>query len=101
MVAAKNQAIVAQTEVSVEERQVASKTAENMDEMMEQSSLPWWAWPIILFLTAFFLGIIAIPAGVGGGVLFVPIVGGFFPFHLDFVRSGSNNPWNRYFDVFF
>jgi uncharacterized membrane protein YfcA len=26
-------------------------------------------------------------AGVGGGVLFVPIISGFFPFHLDFVRG--------------
>ena len=25
--------------------------------------------------------------GVGGGVLFVPIISGFFPFHLDFVRG--------------
>jgi len=30
---------------------------------------------------------IAVPAGIGGGVLFVPIVSGFFPFHLDFVRG--------------
>ncbi len=27
--------------------------------------------------------------GIGGGVLFVPIVGGFFPFHLDFVRGAG------------
>jgi uncharacterized membrane protein YfcA len=27
--------------------------------------------------------------GVGGGVLFVPIVSGFFPFHLDFVRGAG------------
>jgi uncharacterized membrane protein YfcA len=32
---------------------------------------------------------IAVPAGVGGGVLFVPIVGSFFPFHLDFVRGAG------------
>jgi len=32
---------------------------------------------------------IAVPAGVGGGVLFVPIVAGFFPFHLDFVRGAG------------
>ena len=35
----------------------------------------------------FVLGIIAVMAGVGGGVLFVPLVAGFFPFHLDFVRG--------------
>jgi len=50
---------------------------------------PWWAWPLALFVVCFFLGIIAVPAGVGGGVLFVPIVAGFFPFHLDFVRGAG------------
>jgi hypothetical protein len=53
------------------------------------TDLPWWAWPLILFVVCFFLGIVAVPAGVGGGVLFVPIVGGFFPFHLDFVRGAG------------
>lgn len=53
------------------------------------SSMPWWGWPIALFVVCFLLGIVAVPAGVGGGVLFVPIVGGFFPFHLDFVRGAG------------
>jgi uncharacterized protein len=53
------------------------------------SLMPWWGWPLALFLVCFVLGIVAVPAGVGGGVLFVPIVGGFFPFHLDFVRGGG------------
>lgn len=53
------------------------------------SGLPWWAWPAILFVVTFFLGIVAVLGGVGGGVLFVPIVGGFFPFHLDFVRGAG------------
>jgi uncharacterized membrane protein YfcA len=30
-----------------------------------------------------------VPAGIGGGTLFVPIVGSFFPFHLDFVRGAG------------
>jgi len=51
--------------------------------------LPWWAWPLILFATTFVMGIIAVVGGIGGGVLFVPIVGGFFPFHLDFVRGAG------------
>jgi len=51
--------------------------------------MPWWAWPAILFVVSFFLGIVAVLGGVGGGVLFVPIVGGFFPFHLDFVRGAG------------
>jgi uncharacterized protein len=53
------------------------------------ASAPWWAWPLALFVVCFLLGIIAVPAGVGGGVLFVPIVAGFFPFHLDFVRGAG------------
>lgn len=53
------------------------------------SSLPWWAWPLILFVVTFLLGIVAVLGGVGGGVLFVPIIGGFFPFHLDFVRGAG------------
>jgi uncharacterized membrane protein YfcA len=48
---------------------------------------PWWVWPLALFLVTFVMGIVAVLAGVGGGVLFVPIISGFFPFHLDFVRG--------------
>ncbi len=50
---------------------------------------PWWFWPLILFFFCFVLGIIAVLAGVGGGVLYVPLVSGFFPFHLDFVRGAG------------
>src|SRR3954471_18359521 len=50
---------------------------------------PWWIWPIALFAVTFLLGIVAVLSGVGGGVLFVPIVGSFFPFHLDFVRGAG------------
>src|SRR5258706_12596819 len=53
------------------------------------AAAPWWAWLAALFVVCFLLGIIAVPAGVGGGVLFVPIVVGFFPFHLDFVRGAG------------
>jgi uncharacterized membrane protein YfcA len=53
------------------------------------SSLPWWAWPLILFVVTFLMGIVAVLGGVGGGVLFVPIIGGFFPFHIDFVRGAG------------
>jgi uncharacterized membrane protein YfcA len=48
---------------------------------------PWWFWPIILFFFCLILGILAVMAGVGGGVLYVPLVSGFFPFHIDFVRG--------------
>ena len=48
---------------------------------------PWWFWPIVLFVFCLILGIVAVLAGVGGGVLYVPLVSGFFPFHIDFVRG--------------
>ncbi|MBI5050164.1 MAG: sulfite exporter TauE/SafE family protein [Nitrospirae bacterium] len=53
------------------------------------SQVAWWIWPLSLFIVTFILGILAVLGGVGGGVLFVPIVGGFFPFHLDFVRGAG------------
>src|SRR5512143_696306 len=53
------------------------------------STTPWWVWPLSLFIVTFILGILAVLGGVGGGVLFVPIVGGFFPFNIDFVRGAG------------
>jgi hypothetical protein len=53
------------------------------------STMPWWGWPLILFVVTFILGILAVLGGVGGGVLYVPIIGGFFPFNLDFVRGAG------------
>ncbi|MBI4823493.1 MAG: sulfite exporter TauE/SafE family protein [Nitrospirae bacterium] len=54
-----------------------------------ESNVPWWVWPLVLFVVTFILGVLAVLGGVGGGVLFVPIIGGFFPFHLDFVRGAG------------
>jgi uncharacterized membrane protein YfcA len=53
------------------------------------TAVAWWVWPLALFVVCFVLGVIAVPAGVGGGVLFVPIVSSIFPFHLDFVRGAG------------
>ena len=53
------------------------------------TTTPWWIWPLALFVLSLALGALAVVAGVGGSVLFVPIVGGFFPFHLDFVRGAG------------
>ncbi len=51
---------------------------------------PWWGLPIALFALTCVLGVLAALAGIGGSVLFVPIVSGFAPFiHLDFVRSAG------------
>jgi uncharacterized membrane protein YfcA len=49
----------------------------------------WWIWPLALFAMSFAIGTVAVLSGVGGGVLFVPIVSGFFPFHIDFVRAAG------------
>ena len=59
------------------------------DSVVPASTMPWWFWPLALFATCFLIGIVAVPAGIGGGTLFVPIIGGFFPFHLDFVRGAG------------
>ena len=50
---------------------------------------PWWLWPLLLLVVTFVLGILGVLGGIGGGVLFVPIISGFFPFHLDFVRGAG------------
>lgn len=55
---------------------------------------PRWViftWPSTagLFLFCLALGVVAVLGGVGGGVLFVPIVGSLFPFHIDFVRGAG------------
>lgn len=49
--------------------------------------LPWWSWVLLLFVVTVLLGVVSVIGGVGGGVMFVPIVSGLFPFHLDFVRG--------------
>ena len=56
---------------------------------MDAATILWWVWPIALFAVSFAIGVVAVVAGIGGGVLFVPIVGSFFPFHLDFVRGAG------------
>ena len=71
--------------------EVAEATAVALpaSESAPAGGMPWWFWPLALFVTCFLIGIVAVPAGIGGGTLFVPIVGGFFPFHLDFVRGAG------------
>lgn len=66
---------------------LASEPAVAESVAQSASVLPWWAWVLALFVVTFVLGVVAVVAGVGGGVLFVPIVSGLFPFHLDFVRG--------------
>lgn len=66
-----------------------ASTAETAVTTTNDSGLQWWMWPLILFVVTFVMGIVAVLAGVGGGVLFTPIVGGFFPFNMDFVRAAG------------
>ncbi|MBW1763857.1 MAG: sulfite exporter TauE/SafE family protein [Deltaproteobacteria bacterium] len=61
--------------------------AKTSAETLATNSHVWWFWPLVLFLVTLVMGIFAVLGGVGGGVLFVPIISGFFPFHLDFVRG--------------
>ena len=68
---------------------MAMATTGSGGEAAAADGLPWWAWPLILFAVTFVMGIFAVLGGVGGGVLFVPIMSGFFPFHLDFVRGAG------------
>lgn len=65
------------------------QSAQAVAQAVTGSTTPWWVWPLSLFLVTFVLGILAVLGGVGGGVLFVPIIGGFFPFHIDFVRGAG------------
>ena len=54
-----------------------------------QAPLPWWGWAGLLFGFTVVLGIIAVIGGIGGGVMFVPVVAAVFPFHFDFVRGAG------------
>lgn len=54
-----------------------------------ENTTQWLFWVAGLFLFCLALGVVAVLGGVGGGVLFVPIVGSLFPFHIDFVRGAG------------
>ncbi|MDP4159051.1 MAG: sulfite exporter TauE/SafE family protein [Bacillota bacterium] len=53
------------------------------------NGVPWWVWPLALLISTFLIGIVAALAGVGGSVLYVPIVSSFFPFNFDFIRGSG------------
>ena len=46
-----------------------------------------YTWILILTGFSFFIGLVAPVAGIGGGVLFVPLAAAFFPFNIDFIRG--------------
>jgi hypothetical protein len=43
---------------------LASSEAAAASPMAANSSMPWWAWPLILFVVTFLLGIVAVLGGV-------------------------------------
>jgi uncharacterized protein len=49
----------------------------------------WWIIPLVLFLFSIAVGMIAVVTGIGGAVIFVPIVGSLFPINLDFIRGAG------------
>ena len=53
------------------------------------AGLVWWAWPLILLVSTFIMGILAVLGGIGGATLYTPVIGGFFPFGMDFVRGAG------------
>jgi len=66
---------------------VVASEVETTAPAVPASEIAWWVWPVVLLAVTFAMGIVAVLGGVGGGVLYVPIISGFFPFHLDFVRG--------------
>ena len=48
-----------------------------------------WLWATLLFVFCVAIGVVAVIAGVGGGILYVPLVSALFPFHLDYVRGAG------------
>jgi uncharacterized membrane protein YfcA len=69
--------------------QDAAVVAQGVGAGDPSATTAWWFWPTVLLGMTFVMGILAAVGGVGGGVLFVPIVSGFCPFHLDFVRCAG------------
>ncbi len=67
----------------------ASPAVAQSSSSLITAELPWWGWALLLFVFTLFLGVIAVIGGVGGGVLFVPIVSAVFPFHFDFIRGAG------------
>ncbi len=59
------------------------------DGAAKGSGMQWWMWPLLLFVSTLAMGVVAVLGGVGGGVLFTPIVGSFFPFGMNFVKAAG------------
>ncbi|MBI4083406.1 MAG: sulfite exporter TauE/SafE family protein [Candidatus Lambdaproteobacteria bacterium] len=54
------------------------------------ASGPWWLWPLLVFLVCAALGVLAVLGGIGGSVMFVPVLTGFTSvIHIDFLRAAG------------
>jgi uncharacterized membrane protein YfcA len=69
--------------------QAVESATDSLSSGLIRADLPWWGWALLLFAFTAALGVVAVIGGVGGGVLFVPIVSAVFPFHFDFVRGAG------------
>ena len=68
---------------------VGTLSALGTERLADSATTAWWVWPLALLVLTFVMGILAALGGIGGGVLYVPIVSAFFPFHFDFVRGAG------------
>ena len=66
-----------------------SPPAEPATQPAASDDRPLWFWAVSLFVVSFAIGVVAVIGGVGGGVLYVPLVSGFMPFHVDYVRCAG------------
>lgn len=53
------------------------------------ASSNWLSWGVLLFIASFMIGFVAVIGGVGGAILYVPVISSFFPFNIDFVRAAG------------
>jgi uncharacterized membrane protein YfcA len=82
-------AIIAVTIAIIGMSAFASASEGTFTAVIAAQSMPWWGWPLVLFVTSFLIGAVAVLGGIGGTSLFVTVIGAFFPFHVDFVRGAG------------
>ncbi len=62
---------------------------ETMTAAASAAGVEMWLTMGALLVTGFVIGTVAIVAGVGGGVLFVPLATALFSLHVDFIRGAG------------
>lgn len=56
---------------------------------LDSAQIELYTTMAMLLGVCFVIGVVAVMAGVGGGVLFVPLVSAFFSIHVDYVRGAG------------